>query len=228
MVTRNNSSSTLAVSLHKLEVYLYYTVCATSVLYILWSNAEDYSFLISLLSITIFDRTFYIVIHYIIIEMFKSLNLKVSVVYFPQNISIVLFFQQQPYAYMFESALLLVIMGYKILKIVVIHCFLNFSLMLMGYKRLLWFCNLWLMLLYPYHVENTSLWSRLNQSLYLVFYVVYLTNTIRKLCSDADLVKGLHSDVSCYKISLNIPNCVCSLKEYITSGRFEIPLLASR
>lgn len=93
---------------------------------------------------------------------------------------------------MLESITLLFIMSYRMIRIVTIHCFVNFSLMLLGHKWTLWFCNIAFIFLYPYYDEGMGHWSRLRQSFYLIFYVMYLSNTTRSLSSDIDLTKTLH------------------------------------
>lgn len=69
--------------LPKYELYFYYTIFAISFLY-MWSSAKyngDYCFLISLLSVTIFDRAFYVIIHHAFIEIVRSINTKVRLAF---------------------------------------------------------------------------------------------------------------------------------------------------
>lgn len=87
--------------------------------------------------------------------------------------------------------------------------------MLLGYKWILWFCNIIFIFLYPYYDENMTHWTRFRQSFYLIFYIMYLTNTTRNLYSGIDLAKRLHKVSKTSKFSTFFLISVSFLKDIL-------------
>lgn len=77
-LSEGSQKNVFKANLPKLELYIYYVIFALSVLFILYSSIHygDFCFFISLLSTTIFDTSFYLIVHHFITETARLISIK--------------------------------------------------------------------------------------------------------------------------------------------------------